>query len=201
MTRGLFDPPFDPLALWRDMLAKWQAAVSDTAGTAAAPAEYVRLMNQTMDMSVQLQQVLGVMMGKYLAALNMPTRADLAAMDARLRAIEDQLARLGERAASASAELSPAANPVHARLESIEGRLARLGQQVTSAAAKPSPAAKPVEAKPVAATSPRSKHAPQPQPSSRPEPAIAPAVVHAAAQAAHAAKPARRVAKKPSKAS
>jgi Poly(R)-hydroxyalkanoic acid synthase subunit (PHA_synth_III_E) len=155
--------PFDPLALWRDMLAKWQAAVSDTAGKAAAPAEYVRLMNQTLGMSVQLQQALGMMMGNYLAALNMPTRADLAAMDARLRAIEEQLARLAHK--------------------------------VEATAVKPAAAA----TLRVDADAPRRKRAPQP--SSRPEPAEAPAAVHVAAQAAHAAKPARRVAKKHSKAS
>jgi hypothetical protein len=44
------------------------------------------------------------MMGSYLAALNVPTRADLAAMDARLRAIEDQLALLAHNAESTPAK-------------------------------------------------------------------------------------------------
>jgi polyhydroxyalkanoic acid synthase PhaR subunit len=126
--------PFDPLALWRDMLAKWQTAVSDTAGKTVAPAEYVRLMNQTMDMSLQMQQALGAMMGKYLAALNMPTRADLAAMDTRLRAIEEQLAHLARKAEGTAVKPPAAAAP---RVEADAPRRKR-AQQPSS---RPEPAA------------------------------------------------------------
>ena len=135
MTRA--PSPFDPLALWRDMLTKWQAAVSGTAGTAAAPAEYVRLMNQTLGMSVQLQQAMGMMMGKYLAALNMPTRADLAAMDARLRAIEDRLDRLTQQVAKASEK--PAAPAPRIDAEAPRGKRAQQPQPPS----RPEPAAAP----------------------------------------------------------
>jgi hypothetical protein len=98
MTQG----PIDPLALWRDMLTRWQAVFDQTAGRSLAPAEFARFMNQTMGMSLQLQQTLATMMAKYLAALNLPTRADLAAMDARLRHIEDRIARLDQQVAKAA---------------------------------------------------------------------------------------------------
>jgi hypothetical protein len=136
MTQGPFVPPFDPLALWRDMLTKWQAAFDATAGNNTATAEFSRFMNQTMGqtmgMSVQLQHALGMVMGKYLAAMNMPTRADLAVMNARLTSIEDQLARLTQQVASASA------------------------------APPPRQAAQPTVAEPVAAKPARSKRPPQP---------------------------------------
>jgi hypothetical protein len=91
--------PFDPLALWRDMLTKWQAAFGESAGKGFAPAEMARFINQSMAMSMQMQQAVAMVMGKYLATLNIPTRADLAAMEARLERIEDQLARLTRQAA------------------------------------------------------------------------------------------------------
>ena len=158
-----------------------------------------------MGMSVQLQQAVGMVMGKYFAALNMPTRADLVAVNARVKNIEDQLPRLSQQVASTSAEFSQAAlnmptradlAAMDARLRAIEDQLARLAQQVAKASEKPAAPAPPIDAE-----APRSKRAQPAQPPSRPGPAEAPAAARVAAQAAHAAKPARRVAKKPGKAS
>ncbi len=123
MTRGPYDHPFDPLALWRDMLTKWQVAFSESASRSMAPVDLAGLMNQSMGMSVQLQQAMGMMMGKYLAALNMPTRDDLAAMDARLRAIEDRLDRLTQQVAKASEK--PAAPAPRIDAEAPRGKRAQ----------------------------------------------------------------------------
>ena len=72
--------PFDPLALWRDMLAKWEAGFNDLAGKKMAPPEFMTGL-----------------MGHYLTSMNMPTRADLLALEERLRRIEDQLACIAAR--------------------------------------------------------------------------------------------------------
>jgi polyhydroxyalkanoic acid synthase PhaR subunit len=99
MTQG----PFDPLALWRDMLAKWETGVNDLSNKSMGSPEFSQFMNQAMGMSVRMQHAVGDMMGKYLTAMNMPTRADLVAIGERLQSIEDQLARIStaiERASS-----------------------------------------------------------------------------------------------------
>lgn len=90
MTQG----PFDPLALWRDMLSKWETGVNDLSNRSMGSPEFSQFMNQAMGMSVRMQHAMGEMMGKYLVALNMPTRADLVAIGERLQSIEDQLARI-----------------------------------------------------------------------------------------------------------
>lgn len=86
--------PFDPFALWRDMLSKWETGVNDLANRNMASPEFSQFMNQAMGMSVRMQHALGEMMGKYLTTMNMPTRADLVVIGERLQSIEDQLARL-----------------------------------------------------------------------------------------------------------
>ncbi len=149
MTQG----PFDPLALWRDMLTKWQAAFGETAGKGLAPAEMVGFINQSMAASMQMQQAVAMVMGKYLATLNIPTRADLAAMEARLERIEDQLARLARQAADA-ADKPGAATP---RAEPETPRAKRAAPPRQPAASRPEPAeftAAPAAAQPVRAAKP-----------------------------------------------
>ena len=90
MTQG----PFDPLSLWRDMLSKWETGVNDLSNKSMGSPEFSQFMNQAMGMSVRMQHAMGEMMGKYLTAMNMPTRADLVAISERLQSIEDQLARI-----------------------------------------------------------------------------------------------------------
>ena len=138
--------PFDPLALWRDMLTKWQAPFGATAGKGLAPAEMTRFINQSMVMSMQMQQAVAMVMGKYLATLNIPTRADLAAMEARLERIEDQLARLTLQAAEAAAKSgapTPGAEP--------EAPPAKRAAPTRQPAASPPEPAEPATAAPAAA--------------------------------------------------
>jgi hypothetical protein len=147
MTQGLFDP----LALWRDMLTKWQAAFGETAGAALGPAEMTRFVNQSMVMSMQMQQTIAMMMGKYLATLNIPTRADLAAMEARLERIEEQLARLTRQGADAADK--PVAPTLRAEAETPRAKRAAPARQsvASRAAVAERTAAQPVAAQPARA--------------------------------------------------
>lgn len=88
------EQPFDPLALWRDMLSKWETGFNDVANRNMASPEFSRFMNQAMGMSVRMQHGVGELMGRYLTAMNMPSRADVAALGERLQGIEEQIARL-----------------------------------------------------------------------------------------------------------
>ena len=86
--------PFDPLALWRDMLSKWETGFNDLANKNMGSPEFSQFMNQAMGMSVRMQHAMGEIMGRYLTAMNMPSRADLVAIGERLQGVEDQLGRL-----------------------------------------------------------------------------------------------------------
>jgi hypothetical protein len=75
--------PFDPLALWRDMLSQWETGFNRLAGKNMVPPDFM-----------------AALMGQYLTAMNMPSRADLAAVNERLHKIENHLAHLTEQMAS-----------------------------------------------------------------------------------------------------
>lgn len=75
--------PFDPLALWRDMLSQWETGFNQLAGKNMAPPDFM-----------------AALMGHYLTAMNMPSRADLAAVNDRLHRIEIHLADITEQMAS-----------------------------------------------------------------------------------------------------
>ena len=85
---------FDPLALWRDILSKWETGFNDLSNKNMGSPEFSQLMNQAMGMSVRMQHAMGEIMGRSLTAMNMPSRADLVAIGERLQGIEDQLGRL-----------------------------------------------------------------------------------------------------------
>ncbi|MBX9590795.1 MAG: hypothetical protein K2X43_15910 [Hyphomonadaceae bacterium] len=144
MTQG----PFDPLALWRDMLAKWESSFNDAANQNMASPEFSRFMNQAMGMSVRMHQTMGELMGKYLTAMNMPSRADLVAISERLQSIEDQLARISaavERgSAGAPAEAKPYARPPRTkRPHGLNGPPPAAVEADAAAEVMPPPAARP----------------------------------------------------------
>ena len=76
--------PFDPLALWREMFSQWETGF----GKNMAPPDFM-----------------AALMGHYLTAMNMPSRADLAAVNDRLHRIENHLAHLTEQMESGPAPL------------------------------------------------------------------------------------------------
>lgn len=99
--------PFDPFAMWRDMLTKWESSVNDFANKSMVSPEFSQFMNQAGGVTMRMQHAMGEMMQKYLTAMNMPTRADVTALGERLQNIEHQLARLVEASdRTAPAELS-----------------------------------------------------------------------------------------------
>jgi hypothetical protein len=75
--------PLDPLALWREMLSQWETGFNRLAVRNMAPPDFM-----------------ATLMGHYLTAMNMPSRADLAAVNDRLHRIEIHLAQLTQQMAS-----------------------------------------------------------------------------------------------------
>ncbi len=86
--------PQDPLALWRDMLSGWEKSYNAMATKAMASEEFSRTANQASQTAMQMQQAMTELVGRYLALMNLPGRADFAAIEQRLKGIEDGIGRI-----------------------------------------------------------------------------------------------------------
>jgi tetrahydromethanopterin S-methyltransferase subunit G len=105
-------PNLDPLAMWRDMLGQWERGVNSVASQAMGSDEFSRAMHQMTAVGLRLQQTVGEVVEKSLAALNLPTRNDMIAINERLGRIE---ARLDAMAATAPAPKAAAPRPPRTR--------------------------------------------------------------------------------------
>lgn len=145
--------PFDPFAMWRDMLTKWESGVNEAANLNMASPEFSRFMNQSMGMSMRVRQGVGEIMARYLETMNMPSRTEVVALGDRLHGIEEQLARLNmivERLAiaEAGASAAPALGPPRTkRPKALNGAV---------------PHAPPVQAVATASTTPEAKKTSKP---------------------------------------
>lgn len=87
--------PFqDPIALWRDMLDKWEKQANEAGNRLMGNEQFSGAMGKASTMPLQAQKLLGEFMAKYLATLNLPSRDDITALGERLSAIEDRLHKL-----------------------------------------------------------------------------------------------------------
>jgi hypothetical protein len=96
----------DPLAAWREIVSQWEKGVNSLANQNMATDQFSGSMNQMMKVMMQAQQSVSDGMVKYLATLNLPSRADLIALGEQLGSIESQLSRIAqilERQAAVSA--------------------------------------------------------------------------------------------------
>jgi hypothetical protein len=84
----------DPAAIWRELVSQWEKGVNEIANKTMGSAEFSRVMNQATSGSLGLQQSLGDLIGKYLTALNLPSRAEMVSIAERLTAIEATLNRV-----------------------------------------------------------------------------------------------------------
>ena len=103
---------FDPLAVWRDMLAQWETSVNALANKTMASDEYGSAMHGAMGLTLRMQETIKQFMTAYLAATNLPSRAEVLALGERLGEVEAQLARMNallQRIADAQQSGAPAA--------------------------------------------------------------------------------------------
>lgn len=86
--------PTDPLAMWREWLSQserqWNAFFNESMSTP----QYSQSVGRFMELYVAAQRQLGETMGRHLAALNVPTRADVMGLGERLAGLETRLARI-----------------------------------------------------------------------------------------------------------
>lgn len=96
----------DPLALWRDAVAQWEKGVNEAAGQTMGSSEFAQGLHGAMGTSLSAQKTVADLMGRYLTALNLPSREEVAALGERLSGIESRLIRMTallERAVPGSA--------------------------------------------------------------------------------------------------
>ena len=107
-------PVTDPLGIWRELVGQWEKGINTLANETMASDQFSGSVNQVMNLSLKMQQTLGETMAAYLAALNLPSRADVTAISERLAAIEGHLDRLVAIAEKATA--APRGMPARASM-------------------------------------------------------------------------------------
>jgi hypothetical protein len=106
MTEKTAESPKDPAAVWRDLLGQWEKNLNELANRAMGSDEFSKSMNRALGLSVGMQSSLQEVLARYLASLNLPSRAEMEGIGERLRGIEERLDRL-------LAAVQPAAAPAH----------------------------------------------------------------------------------------
>ena len=113
------DPPRDPGAFFRDMLGQWEKMANSFGNDAMKREEFARGMQGATAASLQMQGAFKETMEKALAAANLPTRSDVAALAARVDAIEATLARI--EAALGAQVPSKKEKPTRGRKAPVDG--------------------------------------------------------------------------------
>ncbi|HEX4694553.1 poly(R)-hydroxyalkanoic acid synthase subunit PhaE [Sphingomonas sp.] len=93
----------DPAALFRTMLGEWEKMANNVGGEFARSDEFARAMHGATAAQMNTQEAISGMMARALAAANMPSRAEIEDLSARLGRIEAQLRRIEERLGDAPA--------------------------------------------------------------------------------------------------
>jgi hypothetical protein len=88
------DKANDPFAVWQTMLGEMEKGFNAFANKAMASPEFSKTMNQAGGATAGAQKQFVELMEKYLLSMNMPSRAQLVDMAARLQGIEAQLAEI-----------------------------------------------------------------------------------------------------------
>jgi hypothetical protein len=85
------DKSNDPVAIWHTMLGEMEKGFNAFANEAMASPQFSKVVNQVGGASAGAQKQVGELMEKYLASMNLPSRAQLTNFGERLQAIEGQL--------------------------------------------------------------------------------------------------------------
>lgn len=82
----------DPLEMWRNWLSESERQWNGFLNQAMATEEFSQTMGRFMDVYLNLQKSMSEAMGRYLTAINLPSRTDVLSIGDRLAAVEDRLA-------------------------------------------------------------------------------------------------------------
>ncbi|OQW76865.1 MAG: hypothetical protein BVN32_08670 [Proteobacteria bacterium ST_bin14] len=86
--------PVDPASLFREMLGQWEAMANEFGGNLMKSGEFTRVMHGANAANMKLKEARADMMERALDAANMPTKAEVADLSARLHRIESTVDRI-----------------------------------------------------------------------------------------------------------
>ena len=105
----------DPPAAWQDLVAQWEKNLNALANRTMGSDEFSKAINQAMGLSAGMQTSLSEAMGRYLASLNLPSRAEMTGIAERLQAIEERLERIHALLQRSAGVAEPGAAPTSAK--------------------------------------------------------------------------------------
>jgi hypothetical protein len=105
----------DPAAAWQDLVAQWEKNLNELANRTMGSDEFSKSINRAMSLSAGMQNSLGEVMGRYLASLNLPSRAEMTSIGERLQAIEERLDRIHALLQRSAGVAKPGAAPASGR--------------------------------------------------------------------------------------
>lgn len=106
--------PTDPLGLMRDWLGQWETLVNQHGAEWLKRPEVAQAVGAATSAGARAQGAMQDVMERALAAANLPSKADIEALNARLTAIEASLAQLTLQQGPAPT-VTPAARPAPRR--------------------------------------------------------------------------------------
>lgn len=86
--------PTDPMSMFRDAITQWEKLANDYGSQFLQRPETAQAMHNATGLALKAQQGAHEAMAKLLAAANMPSKADVEALGARISAVEATLARI-----------------------------------------------------------------------------------------------------------
>jgi hypothetical protein len=108
--------PVDPAAFFREMLGQWEAMANEFGGNMLKSGEAARVMHTANAAALKAREVSAEVMERALSAANMPSKADIVDLSARLSRVEESLERIEAmlRAGLAAQGVADPAAPVAA---------------------------------------------------------------------------------------
>lgn len=99
--------PVDPFSLWREWLGEFEKRSNTSINEAMGSEGFAQLFGQSTGLAMGVQKVVSDTMNRHLTTLNLPTRADIAALGERLNAVETLLTRIVDALERSGAAAAP----------------------------------------------------------------------------------------------
>ncbi len=105
------EKPKDPMDALREFIGQWERGVNEFANKAMGNEQFSQAMHSASSVATGARARVSEAMEKYLATINMPSRADITSIGERLQSIEAQLERLTEIVAILAGPAATATTP------------------------------------------------------------------------------------------
>lgn len=84
----------DPTAAFRDLVSQWEKGMNESANRWMQSSDFAQTMHKMTSSFASMQQQLGDTFGRFLSAMNLPTRTEMTAIGERLQSIEASLRQM-----------------------------------------------------------------------------------------------------------